>query len=191
MPFFPFKFLQVIAISSVHKQDPGQRHCVGRLCHSQRSKWLSSYYDAPNISRLHSCIYLHLTDVWVRHISKNSLHCTKFEYKNCIISYCTIYFISLLTSIHYFCLFTDSFDDKYPRVGLQWGVFWRWEAVQTWALAAGEQHHQPFCPCSLRHRKEDVHRSAAGRAAAAAGHVLGKISSVHTLFKLWLSDIDL
>lgn len=47
-------------------------------------------------------------------------------------------------------------------------------------MAAGEQHHQPFRPCSLRHRKEDVHRPAAGRAAAAAGHVLGKISSVYS-----------
>lgn len=80
----------------------------------------------------------------------------------------------------YFPPFTDCFNDKHPCTGLQWGVLWQREAVQTWALAAREQHHQPLCSYALWHRKEDVHRPAAGRAAAAAGHVLGKrIRRVH------------
>lgn len=55
------KFLQDIAISPVHQQDHGQRHCVGRLCYSKGSKWLTLSNPTPDMNRLHSCIGLHMT----------------------------------------------------------------------------------------------------------------------------------
>lgn len=87
----------------------------------------------------------------------------------------------LLHLIYSACIYTDviflysidSADDQQPCTGIQWGILWWRQAVQTRALAEGEKHHQSLCPRSLWYRKEDVHRPATGGAAAAVGHVLG------------------
>lgn len=77
-------------------------------------------------------------------------------------------------------LLADGVNDKQPRSGLQRRILQWQQEVQAWTLAARARHNQPVCPRPLRYRKEDVHRPAAGRVAAAARHVLGKfIKSVN------------
>lgn len=84
---FFFKFLQDIAISPIHQQDPGQRHCVRRLRYSQRSKWLSSPYYTLDMSRL----FLHsFTFDWcLNKACYEDLfkYCTKFTWDKLIVAY--------------------------------------------------------------------------------------------------------
>lgn len=162
--FFLFKFLQDITVSPIHQSDSGQRHCVGRLCYSQGGKWLSSLEHAAN---MHEQITFSMAERATVKVNT----CNSARIKSCTAAV-------FPTATHpgdlKVTLLVDGADDKQPRSGLQRRLFrWRQE-VQAGALAAGALHHQPVCPRALRHREEDVHRAAAGRAAAATRHVLGK-----------------
>lgn len=70
-------------------------------------------------------------------------------------------------------MFSDGSDDQQSGLGFQRGIFWQWKAVQTRTLASGEELHQPVQSRALRHRKENVHRSASCRTADPVGFVLG------------------